>query len=246
MFRLRFLFSGNNLILLSSFAGISSTSVHRRTSAMKSANIITMTCHTKHAKNAQFQWFKDFVKIEPNERITVDGQHIIIRNSSSLDNGLYSCRFRQTVGSSKLIERNFQLSIDVDQSIQNGDLLDRIVKTPSGCCRNGIIEMHQKDRSTGLYLCRKKRSDRTQEFVSDNIAPENMSKQSEITVTIDENESVTLGCDVGKGKKTPSVIKWKKDGKPFRQIDINSPASSGPESGNMESSPQRDESKFRQ
>ncbi|KAG4069728.1 hypothetical protein HA402_008566 [Bradysia odoriphaga] len=203
-----------------------------------------MTCHTKHSKNAQFQWFKDFVKIEPNERITVDGHHIIIRNSSSLDNGLYSCRFRQTLGNSKLVERNFQLNVDVDQSIQSGDLLDRIVKTPSGCCRNGIIEMHKEDGGSGLYLCRKKRSDRTQEFVSDNIAPENMSKQSETTVTIDESESVTLGCDIGKGKKTPSVIKWKKDGKPFRQIDINSPASIATESGNMESSPQRDDGRI--
>lgn len=213
---------------------------------MKSSNIVTMTCHTKHAKNAQLQWFKDFVRIESNDRITVDGQHIIIHNSSSLDNGLYSCRFRPAMGSSKLIERHFQLNVDVDQSIDNDDLLDRVVKTPSGCCRNGIIEMHKEDGSHGLYLCRKKRSDRTQEFDSDNIPPENMSKQSETTVTIDENESVTLGCDVGKGKKTPSVIKWKKDGKPFRQVDINSPASftSNTESGNMDGSPQRNDSKF--
>ncbi len=134
------------------------------------------------------------------------------------------------------------MNIDADQSVHSGDLLDRIVKTPSGCCRNGIIEMHKEERigSNGLYLCRKKRSDRTQEFVSDNIAPENMSKQSETTVTIDENESVTLGCDIGKGKKTPSVIKWKKDGKPFRQIDINSPA----DSGNIEGGSHREDCKF--
>lgn len=205
-----------------------------------------MTCHTKHSKNAQLQWFKDFVKIETNERITVNGQHMIIRNSTSLDNGLYSCRFRQIVGNSKLVERNFHLNIDVDQSVHNGDLLDQIVKTPSGCCRNGIIEMHKEETkvSNGLYLCRKKRSDRTQEFVSDVIAPENLSKQSETTVKIDENESVTLGCDMGKGKKTPSVIKWKKDGKPFRQIDINSPALSGTDSLNIEGSPQREDRKL--
>lgn len=205
-----------------------------------------MTCHTKHSKNAQFQWFKDFVKIETNERITVNGQHIIIRNSTSSDNGLYSCRFRQLKGNSKLIDRNFQLNVDVDQSIHSGDLLDRIIKTPSGCCRNGIIEMHkgELDVSNGLYLCRKKRSDRTQEFISDNIPPENISKQSETTVTIDENESVTLGCDMGKGKKTPTVIKWRKDGKPFRQIDINSPALSGADSVNIEGSPQREDSEF--
>lgn len=229
-------------------SGISSTSVHRRTS-MKSSNIVAMTCHTKHAKNAQFQWFKDFVKIESNDRITVDGQHMIIRNSTSLDNGLYSCRYRQAVGNSKLIERNFNLNMDVDQSLHRGDLLDRIVKTPSGCCRNGIIEMHKTDVDVsggGLYLCRKKRSDRTQEFVGDIAPPENMSKQSETTVTIDENESVTLGCDMGKGKKTPSVIKWKKDGKPFRQIDINSPALSGADSVNIEGGGfQREDSKCR-
>lgn len=208
---------------------------------MKSSNIVTMTCHTKHSKNVQFQWFKDFIKIESNDRITVDGQHVIIRNSTSSDNGLYSCRFRQVIGHSKLIERNFHLNVDVDQSIHNGDLLDRIVKTPSGCCRNGIIEMHKDEVSNGLYLCRKKRSDRTQEFISDNIPPENISKQSETTVTIDENESVTLGCDMGKGKKTPTVIKWRKDGKPFRQIDINSPALSGGDSANFEGTPQRED-----
>lgn len=223
------------------FPGISSTSVHRRM-PMKSSNIVTMTCRTKHSKNAQFQWFKDFVKIESNDRITINGQHLIIRDSTSLDNGLYSCRFRQVVGKSKLIERNFQLNID--QSMDKSDLLDRIVETPSGCCRNGVIEMHKKglDVSSGLYLCRKKRSDRTQEFNSDIIPPENMSKQSETSVTIDENESVTLGCDMGKGKKTPSVIKWKKDGKLFRQIDINSPALS--DAVNAEGSPQREDSEF--
>lgn len=180
--------------------------------------------------------------MESNERITVNGQHLIIRNSTSLDNGLYSCQFRQATGNSKLIERNFQLNVDVDQSMHNGDILDRIVKTPSGCCKNGIIEMHKNEShvSNGLYLCRRKRSDRTQEFISGNIAPENLSKQSETTITIDENESVTIGCDIGKGKKTPSVIQWEKDGKPFRQIDINSP----PDSGNIEGTHQREDGEF--
>lgn len=204
-----------------------------------------MTCHTKHSKNAQFQWFKDFVKIQSNERITVIGQNLIIYNSTSSDNGLYSCRFRQpTIGNIKLIERNFNLYIDIDQSIHKDDILDKIVKTPSGCCKHGIIEMHKNESSTGLYLCRKKRSDRTQEF-SDNIPPENISKQSETNVTIDENEGITLGCDIGKGnKKTPSVIKWKKDGKSFRHIDINSPALSGADSIHLDGSPQREDSEF--
>lgn len=93
----------------------------------------------------------------------------------------------------------------------------------------------------GLYLCRGKRGGdkTTQELTAaaETIANDlsssaptilgNLIKPLTVKLLLNENDAVTLNCDIGKGnKKNIFIVKWKKDDKLFRHIDINSPTTS--------------------
>lgn len=61
-------------------------------------------------------------------------------------------------------------------------------------------------------------------------------------LNIDENGSITLNCDLGRNaKKTQgNSVKWQKDGKSFRHIDINGQATPLPELSSDNAMPRED------
>ena len=72
--------------------------------------------------------------------------------------------------------------------------------------------------------------DKSQELVSNknlsiNNPPLNIVKQPVSQMFANELDSAVLNCDITKVSKKNAVhvVKWKKDGKMFRQVDINSP-----------------------
>ncbi|XP_055382342.1 tyrosine-protein kinase-like otk [Condylostylus longicornis] len=180
---------------------------------------IILKCHVDGSGELEYEWFRNSEKLQDVHNIHFDRNRIIIRSPTLYDNGQYRCVATNSAGrvmSKKGYLLKWPLLSSQPCSNSNG----------SGTNKNKSNKSDQKQK---FYLCRGKR-DKSQ-------------KLNEITITqqpkktvAKETEHVELHCKYNlptKYKNNQIVLKWRKDGKIFRQVDLSA-ASATTSEPNME------------
>lgn len=228
---------------------------------------IVLKCLADAADPLIIEWFRNAKKLDvptPNSNYMIDERNrkLIILNPSKLNNGVYQCSAQNAVGI-VFSQNNYVIDIDLRKSDKKTkasnnyrcsykDALDI-----SGDMKNGLsndadesVEIMKSVRhdNRGVYLCRGKRGERVQQdAVLSTVAndlptiADNLAKPHTIKVLVNDNDGAILNCDIGKGnRKNVFVVKWRKDDKPFRNVDINSPTSSPPDVSTDSAIPRED------
>lgn len=155
------------------------------------------------AEHVRIEWFRNGVKLskEP-QKYDFTRRKLHIRRVTKEDNGIYRCAGHNEAGS-VFSRRNFILRIPAKRS-----------RVP--CHGQNIVVIRNLQKGDEeVNLCREKRKNRDLDL---NVG-ETM-KQEQASVVIDEGKPIRLACaftDHG----IPLSIRWRKDGKPFRSLDIN-------------------------
>ncbi|XP_055706072.1 tyrosine-protein kinase-like otk isoform X2 [Phlebotomus papatasi] len=184
---------------------IHSAAVQLASPAIQEGDDVTLKCIIvgSGAEHVRIEWFRNGVKLtkEP-QKYDFTRRKLHIRRVTKEDNGIYRCAGHNEAGS-VFSRRNFILRIPAKRS-----------RVPCHGQNLVVIRNLQKGDEE-VNLCREKRKNRDLDL---NVG-ETM-KQEQASVVIDEGKPIRLACaftDHG----IPLSIRWRKDGKPFRSLDIN-------------------------
>lgn len=173
--------------------------------AQKSSTI-TLKCHVNGSSLDEIRWLKN------GEPIISIGSVVVIRHPSQSDNGSYKCIARNKAAIVVSKPYNIEIHANTYNSVHYAVF-----------CEPKITHANQFEKS---LLCRYKRNGRLHRKRSATEGGSQSlptSKRKKITVA--ENGSTTLNCDVGRLERKASQVsvRWKKDGKLIRQSILNEP-----------------------
>lgn len=203
------------------YSSLSSIDVH------KSASIV-LKCHINGNGIEEWRWMKNDKPISSSSI----GGALVIRHPSETDTGYYKCAARNKIGTIFSQPYRVEIQANPHNSYHNGIL-----------CESKVIG----DRPIGSHLvCRYKRSGRLHRKRS---ALENGSQQlspKRKKINVAEDNAATLNCDLNRldRKSNQLSVKWKKDGKEFRQLILNEQANDMAHTNLMESSMFRDDGRI--
>lgn len=179
-------------------------------------------------------------------------RNLIILKPFKLNNGVYQCSAQNAAGV-VFSQNNYVIDIylrkleEKSKASNNYRCSDKESLDTSSEMQNKLsiydnyttVEKIKNIRHDyrGVYLCRGKRGQKLQQEVQlstvtndlSEIA-DNLVKPQPIKVLVNVNDGAILNCDIRKGNlKNTSIVKWWKDDKPLKNVDIISPTPSPPD-----------------
>lgn len=172
----------------------------------------------------EIRWLKNEGEVQPQpDRIELKSHKLIIRRLNASDNGSYRCLARNKVGT---IQSNlYRFEID------HGATRSAAFRCDHSSHKNTVSE---------ALLCRGKRSGGVKRD-ADIITADAMKKGDRKRLSVNENQKAILSCDVKSVDRSGSVVfvKWRRDGKIFRQTKLDGPSSDVADSNLMDNPLQR-------
>lgn len=217
----------NKLILNFLFAGISTATVQLLSS---NRNEALLKCHVEGSAGdgmLEIEWFRNSEKLSSIKNIELQANRLIIRQPSELDNGLYRCIASNAAGRA-MSKKGYLLKWSSHDNQEQQDL-----QVASSCIPR--LKKNQKLSPQSLnqiFLCRNKRGGAggsIPEPINLPTAEGSIQNGPHGTKIVKESESLELPCAYKLSSKytssnMPIKLRWRKDGKLFRQIEINEAA----------------------
>lgn len=182
------------------------------------------------------EWFKNGIPLAANlTHTSVSNSKLHLRKPNHHERNEYTCAAHNEAGTVHS-QNSYVPNVAVADTIVNGTVhhhkSKHTIKKYKHDQLNRTQHHHQHNHDTNrTYLFRLKRGDAA-----------NIVKLPLTQLDVDENGSATLNCDLGRNaKKTHgNSVKWQKDGKSFRHIDINGQATPSPELSSDNAMPRED------
>lgn len=211
---------------------------------------VILKCNVDGSKDLlQYEWFRNSEKLNTGvQNIHFDNDKLIIRNPSSFDNGLYRCIATNNAGR-VMSKKGYTLKL-IDTTINNNNELNNNYNRQmiTGCIprnflkknsnKNQIQNNDNDNNKSKQFLCRGKRGgDRTLNTNSAIIHslssnPSGINNNGinivkhPIKTIAKENDHVELTCKYSnipnKYKSLSILLRWRKDGKILRQLELGS------------------------
>lgn len=166
---------------------------------------------------------------------SVSNSKLHIRKPNHHERNEYSCAAHNEAGSVHS-QNSYVPNVAAADTIVNGTVHHHKSKHTIKKYKHGRLNRtqhhHQHNHDNNrTYLYRLKRGDAA-----------NIVKLPLSHLEVDENGSITLNCDLGRNAKKAqgNSVKWLKDGKSFRHIDINGQATPSPELSSDNAMPRED------
>ncbi|XP_075167352.1 protein tyrosine kinase 7 [Haematobia irritans] len=188
---------------------------------------VILKCHVEASSGdglLEIEWFRNSEKLSSLKNIELQENRLIIRNPTGQDTGLYRCIASNAAG--RVMSRKGYI------------LKWSSVKDSTNCMprlkKNYIMPDGMKD----VFLCRGKRGDNSPSLANDDKLP--LAEDVQITkgplkrATVKENDVAELFCQYAIAEKylqapdggsSEIILRWRKDGKIIRQIELNNGAS---------------------
>ncbi|KAL5286715.1 PTK7 family protein [Megaselia abdita] len=179
---------------------------------------IQLKCHIEGSPAAEIEWFRNSEKLSSEHNIHIERNHIVIKNPTDFDIGLYRCIVTNNAGR-VMSQKGFPLNFNNENEKED-------VKA---CIHRFNTNKKLSDKAKKL-LCRGKRGGPLDIL----IEPTTLGN----IYTINETLPVELPCRFDlpeKYKNSVVQLKWRKDGKIFRQIDLGVVGGQSMSESNMES-----------
>lgn len=210
------------------FSGLDAARILYRPLSKREKNNIFLFCHVDGNNLDEIKWYRNDTLLTSSAHISVSFHKMVLKRPTSNDNGNYYCEARNGKGTVR--SEIYRLEIDNDNDN------DGIKVNGLRCAHSNVKDLTQladksqrdsskwaKHHGKGVLLCRSKRSGGDQKT---NNAPAELLRQANRKhLTVNEKQFAVLTCDLKNAEKKSMkmTIKWKKDGKLFRQADINAP-----------------------
>uniref|UniRef100_A0A1B0CEU7 Tyrosine-protein kinase-like otk n=1 Tax=Lutzomyia longipalpis TaxID=7200 RepID=A0A1B0CEU7_LUTLO len=183
---------------------LQSVAVQLASPTVQEGEDVTLKCIIQGSSgdHIRIEWFRNGVKLakEP-KKYDFSRRKLHIRNATHQDNGVYRCAGHSEAGN-VFSRRNFHLTIDQPN------------KAP--CHGQNVVVIRNLQRGDEeVNLCREKRKNRDLDMAMGDVT-----KQEQLPVIVDEGKPIQLTCAFT-DRGNPLSIRWRKDGKPFRSLDIN-------------------------
>ncbi|KAM7346076.1 protein tyrosine kinase 7 [Cochliomyia hominivorax] len=174
---------------------------------------VILKCHVEASSGdglLEIEWFRNSEKLSSLKNIELQENRLIIHNPSNLDGGLYRCIASNAAG--RVISRKgyiLKWSVPKSEHYESSrNCIPRLKK-------NYIMPESMKN----MFLCRGKRGGD-----EDKLPPAEVkiTQGPAKTVVVKENDAAELTCAYTNSQKPPAevLLRWRKDGKLFRQIDV--------------------------
>lgn len=212
-------------MFFSLFKGLKSAEIvyHAPESAsLKPHNNFALVLHCRVNGNRlhEVRWFKNSQQIEASPSIDIDNDmhRLIIKHPTTNDDGNYNCMARNRVGS--VYSDSYRVEIHTSPtSAQNSNYFH----STRLYCSHKTAHANAKPK---ILLCRHKRSDvrlhRKRAAAEElNQQPDAHQKSMRKRLSVSENDSITINCDLRHSDRKVGQFVWKKDGKLFRQSNVN-------------------------
>lgn len=214
---------------------------------------VVLQCRINGNRLHEVRWYKNSQQLESSSSINIDNElhQLIIRHPTTNDNGDYNCMARNTIGS--VFSDMYRVEIHMNvANIPNSNYFHA----------KKLYCSHKNTHTTAklkILLCRHKRSSsystigvngryhRKRAAIEEpNQQPDALQKPIRKRVSIAENRSVTINCDLKHldRKSGQFIVKWKKDGKLFRQSNLNDLSSDSAHLNPMENLLLRDDGRI--
>lgn len=175
------------------------------------------------------EWFRNSEKLTTSKNIKLQENHLVIKNPSIYDNGLYRCIASNSAGRA-MSKKGFVLKWSGTEENSASGCIPRFKKNQKSLTASG---------SPNIFLCRGKRGGGVSTASTlKTIADISFDRHPPTKQVVKENDPIELPCSYNlpeKYKNTAAVqLRWRKDGKVFRQTELGISTSTTAEP-NMES-----------
>ncbi|XP_059607865.1 tyrosine-protein kinase-like otk [Phlebotomus argentipes] len=186
-------------------AWIQSAAVQLASPSVQEGDDVTLKCiiASSGGDRVRVEWFRNGVKLARVEgKYDLSRRKLHIHSVAREDSGIYRCAAHNEAGS-VFSRRNFALRIPARRS-----------RVPCHG-QNVVVIRNLQQGDEEVNLCREKRKNRDLDVVVGDVK-----QQDHVPVVVDEGKAIHLACAFT-NHGTPLAIRWRKDGKPFRSLDIN-------------------------
>ncbi|XP_055902181.1 tyrosine-protein kinase-like otk [Eupeodes corollae] len=188
---------------------------------------VVLKCHVEGTGQMEIEWFRNSEKLTSIQNIHLDGNRLLIKSPSVYDNGLYRCVASNPAGRA-MSKKGYVLKWAGTDSQSGSGCIPRFAEGKKG------QKILADKSSKNVFLCRGKRGDKS---VKATVSDVSFTQQPSVKQVAKENEAVELPCTYQlpeKYRSTAVQLRWRKDGKVFRQTDLGVSTSTTAEP-NMES-----------
>lgn len=201
-----------------------------RSSPKKHRSNIVLACNVNGNHIQQIRWFKNDIELLPfANRIEFDSHKLILKHPSRETDGNYRCTARNRIGTIRSDLYRLEIANDVEGA-ENANTIQRHIgfkcaHHPHRKLTGEPIDHANKIAST--LLCRGKRSGDIVRQPADEMLPIALRQTARQLQRVYENHRAILDCDLKNVDKDRDnvLVKWKRDGKLIRQVELNGASS---------------------
>uniref|UniRef100_A0A1B0AGA3 Tyrosine-protein kinase-like otk n=1 Tax=Glossina pallidipes TaxID=7398 RepID=A0A1B0AGA3_GLOPL len=180
---------------------------------------VILKCHVEGSsadRLTEIEWFRNSEKLSTLQNIKLQENRLIISNPSYQDNGLYRCIASNEAGR-VMSKKGYVLKWSENKA--HGSYQPSSTNCLPRLKKNHILYENMKQ----IFLCRGKRGDSNDGNMEMTATDIRILNGPSKRVAVKENESVELTCGYNMSQKLAkeeTLLRWRKDGKVIRQVDL--------------------------